>query len=546
MIPGLRTVSRVLRAFADGFVASSKALSLSAVDDRGWTTIIRESFAGAWQANVEVNRDLVMAQSTVFACMTLIASDIGKLCIELMERDSTGIWSETSSPAFSPVLRKPNHFQTRQKFIEQWIISKLAHGNAYILKQRDARGVVVALYVLDPQLVRPLVAQDGSVYYQLSEDSLSGVQGGNVTIPASEIIHDRMVCLFHPLVGISPIFACGLAATKALKIESNSAKFFENMSRPSGILTAPGEIPDATAKRLKETWEANYTAENIGRVAVLGAGLKYEGMTINAVDSDLVEQLKMSAEQVCSTFHVPAYMVGVGPAPTYNNIEALNQQYYSQCLQALIESAEACLDEGLALPEKYRVEFDLDDLLRMDTATQIKTLNDAVAGGWLAPNEARASRNMRPVKGGESPMIQQQNYSLAALAKRDAQDDPFGNAKPAPAPAPAPAAAPEDMQDAAKHIEVVQKALERLENDRQAQAEANAERLRVAQDEAAALAERIKAQESSIAELERSNATLQQDLAREAQKRADERDRLELAAEIERIRAKAISEALCV
>lgn len=42
-------------------------------------------------------------------------------------------------------------------------------------------------------------------------DNLSTLEEG-LTVPASEIIHDRMNCLFHPLVGISPIFACGLAA----------------------------------------------------------------------------------------------------------------------------------------------------------------------------------------------------------------------------------------------------------------------------------------------------------------------------------------------
>jgi hypothetical protein len=40
------------------------------------------------------------------------------------------------------------------------------------------------------------------------------------------------------------------------------------------------------------------------------------------------------------------------------------------------------------------------------------------------------------VKGGESPYLQQQNFSLAALAKRD-REDPFS--KPAPAAEPAPA-----------------------------------------------------------------------------------------------------------
>jgi HK97 family phage portal protein len=424
-------------------VAKASPPTLSGVDSRGgWWPIIRESFSGAWQADIEVRQDQVMAQSTVFACMTLIASDIGKLRLKLVEQSAAGIWSETDSPAFSPVLRKPNRYQTRQKFIEQWIVSKLSSGNAYALKQRDMRGVVTALYILDPQLVTPLVATNGEVYYQLQGDDLSQVPQGLPAVPASEIIHDRMVCLFHPLVGVSPIYACGLAATQGLKILQNSAKFFQNMSRPSGILTAPTHIDDDTAKRLKDHWEQNFSGDRIGKVAVLGDGLKYEGMSVDPVDAQLVEQLKLSAEQVCSVFHVPPYMVGAAPPPAYNNIEALNQQYYSQCLQALIESVEAFLDEGLGLvgvPGKtLGTEFEIDDLLRMDTATLTAALKDQVAAGITKPNEARRRLNLAPVAGGDTPYLQQQNYSLAALDKRDQGDDPFGTSSPAAPPAAGP------------------------------------------------------------------------------------------------------------
>jgi phage portal protein BeeE len=125
--------------------------------------------------------------------------------------------------------------------------------------------------------------------------------------------------------------------------------------------------------------------------------------------------------------------------PTYNNIEALNQQYYTQCLQNLIESIELCLDEGLGLvtvPDRtYGTEFDLDDLLRMDTATKVKSAGEAIKAGFLAPNEARAKFDYKSVAGGDTPYLQQQNFSLAALSKRDQSDDPFKTSQPA-APAP--------------------------------------------------------------------------------------------------------------
>jgi hypothetical protein len=76
--------------------------------------------------------------------------------------------------------------------------------------------------------------------------------------------------------------------------------------------------------------------------------LKFETPDImSAVDAQIIEQLKWSDEKICATFHVPGYMVQVGAPPFNNNVEALAQQYYSQCLQIHIESIELCLTKGL-------------------------------------------------------------------------------------------------------------------------------------------------------------------------------------------------------
>lgn len=398
--------------------------NLTPPNDRGWWPMIRESFTGAWQQNVSIRVEDVLTYGTVYACITLIARDIAKMRLRLMALDNDGIWREVENAAFSPVLRKPNTYQTRIGFVEQWIISKLSRGNTYVLKRRDNRGVVTSLMILDPGRVQVLVSEDGAVYYQLSSDNLSQLELDTVTVPARDIIHDVMTPLYHPLVGVSPIQACGIAAMQALAIQSNSKRFFDNGSSPGGVLSAPGAISKDTAQRLKEYWDSNFTGDNVGKVAVLGDGLKFEPMTVNAVDAQLIEQLHWTSENVCTAFHVPAYMVGVGDPPTYTNIEALNQQYYSQCLQGLIESIELLLDEGLELPKPYGTEFDLDGLLRMDSATLIDAEAKAVGGGIKSPNESRRRLNLPPVTGGETPYLQQQNYSLAALDRRDRATTP--------------------------------------------------------------------------------------------------------------------------
>lgn len=409
-----------MRIFGLEITRADKEKALGPVMDRrgGWWPVIRESYAGAWQQNVTVDANTVLSHHAVFACQTLIASDIAKMRVKLVGKGSDGIWSEVDNPAYSPVLRRPNHYQNRIQFFESWVLSKLQRGNTYILKQRDNRNVVTALYVLAPDLVTPLVSDSGDVFYELHDDKLSLVQE-RIVVPAREIIHDRYNCFFHPLVGLSPIFANGLSATQGIAIQSQSTKMFQNGGRPGGILTAPGAISDETAGRLKEYWDNNFTGENAGKVAVLGDGLRYEAMVMKAVDAQLIEQLKWTAEVIASTYHVPAYKIGAGQMPTVNNVQSLNLEYYSQCLQVLIEAIELCLDEGLGMGENIGTEFDLDGLLRMDSSALMDMLEKSK--GKLTVNEQRARLNARPVEGGDTVYLQEQDHSLEWLARRDAQ-----------------------------------------------------------------------------------------------------------------------------
>ena len=305
--------------------------------------------------------------------------------------------------------------------------------------------------MLDPTRIKVLVAPDGAIYYDLHADNLAGV-GDNVTVPSSEMIHDMTTVRFHPLCGLPPMAPAALAATYGLDMQRNSIKLFRNGGRPGGIITpdGPHTIKKEDADRIKDEWATGYMGDNVGKIAVFSNNVKFQPTAQAAKDSQLVEQLGLSGKMVCSAFNVPAHMVGIGDPPSYNNIEALNQQYYSQCLQKYFEAIELCLDEGLGLTgvpgRSYGTEFDLDNLLRMDTATLVKTETEAVRGGIKAPNEARKRLNLGKVAGGETPYLQHQDYSLAALAKRDASDDPFGTAA-GNAPKPANDDEPDEDED---------------------------------------------------------------------------------------------------
>jgi len=418
----------------------------------GWWPLIREAFPGAWQQNVETPLCSVLQHPTVFACITLIAGDMAKMRWDLTQHIGNDVWTPIEVAAFSPVLRKPNHYQTDFQFREHWTISKLIYGNTYVLKQRDLRGLVTALHVLDPCRVRPLVAPDGSVFYELKADTLAQQPQDVVIVPAREIIHDHFNELFHPLVGISPLFAAGIPAMLGLKIETSSTAFFANGSMPGGILYVPGVLDQTKADDLKSRWDTNYGGANQGTVAVLPDGMKFEPVLAGRADqSQLSEQWTAASQAIATAFHVPFYMVG-GPPPPYNNPQAQSVDYLARCLQPLIVAMETGMDDGLGLtPDRingtqYGIQLKTSDLLLMDTLTMMTVLKDGTSAGLLSPNEGRAQLNYPPVSGGESPLMQQQNFTLEALARQ--------NAPPAPGTPAAPPADTADTADAADQAEL--------------------------------------------------------------------------------------------
>lgn len=439
-----------------------------------WWSTIHEPFTGAWQMNVtEETRQTLLKFPAIYSCVTGISRDISKMPWNLMKEDDDEIWNKIRSGSpWLPVLRKPNHFQIPLEFVDSWVTSLLIHGNTYVLKERDQRGIVNRMYVLEPTRVIQLVASDGAVYYELKLDYLSGINEdflqdlinryGRVAVPASEIIHDKMTPLWHQLVGVSPLYAAALAGTMGRRIQDDSTQFFSNAALPGGIITGPARISDPAALRLKTAFEANFGGANRGKIAVLGDNLQFTPMRQNADNSQVDEQYRNVIEDVARAFHYPMWKLG-GPMPPYTHPDVAQTQYYQDCLHPIVQSIEGHLFDGLSLPLGTEVWFDEEELMRMDIGALIKSNNDA--SDWMETNEQRKRFNLRKTKGGDAVYKQQQEHSLAALEKRDNRPDPFSTS-PAPAPEPpAPKAAtpPEPARAAEPSEEQINAMLSKLE-----------------------------------------------------------------------------------
>lgn len=420
----LKTSRKFLKSLSPVGTSNSATGGMGVTGNQWKNLFVDDPYTGAWERNDELSRKQPAHFYALFACVRLISSDIAKLPVTLRKMVNGVITTQPTPIKWRKLFKRPNSYQNWQQFSEQWSHSLLLRGNAFIFKERDVYGKIVALKVLNPDAVKVLVSDDGQVFYELYDDLLAGIRRSAIPVPASEIIHDRINAFYHPLVGLSPVYACAASTRHGEAIIRDAEDFFKNGSKPSGVLEVDAPMSEENAQKMKRLWNLNYTGSNAGQTAVLTGGVKYRPITMSAMDSRLIEQLKMSASVVAAAFGVPPFKIGLEVGT--GKIEEQTAIYYADCLQALIESRENLLDEVVDFEDDLEVYLDISVLLRMDSISKMQYLRDGVGAGILAPNEARSELGYQPVDGGNSPMLQQQNFSLEAISRRDSSENPFG------------------------------------------------------------------------------------------------------------------------
>ncbi|HGU6767695.1 TPA: phage portal protein [Klebsiella pneumoniae] len=384
--------------------------------------IVRDPFPGAWQRGVPPIRQTdPLDVATTFACVNRIAGDISLMTPRLQVKRA-GVWQD--APTNNTYLALPNGYQTVSQFWEKWTIDLLTHGSAYIYQ--GATG----WHLIKPETVRLLIDnRNGGVWYETNADAhpLAGLGSGGVQIPAVSMMHARINCLRHPLIGVPPVYAAALAGQLGENAKHAAELAYANSSRPGGIVEVPGAVDSEKLREIKAAWEGGYSGANRDKTAVLADGMRFTPYPAsNLVDAELIAALKLSASQIAAIFGIPPYRVAAGSYPTYAGQSQADQQYLTGTLQKFITQAEEITGAALGLTGSTtrRVHFDTAPLLRLDPQTQISVLGAAVSGSFMSVNEARARIDLPPVDGGEEPRAQQQYLPLSMRGLPPAANDP--------------------------------------------------------------------------------------------------------------------------
>ena len=340
-----------------------------------------------------VTQQSALQLSAVWGCVRLLAETIATLPLNLYRIDRTGKSSVAYGDALYTILHdEPNAEMTAVDFWESILASILLWGNGYARKDVMG-GQLVALTPLRPELMAVVRDQvTGAIVYRYSDPR------GRVDYREDEVFHVKGFSL-DGLVGLSPIAFGRNSMGAAMAIEEAAAVTFARGMRPGGVLEMAQVLKPDQRKQAEDGLMAKFTgALNAGKVMLLENGMTYKQITMNPEDAQMLESRAFAVEELCRWFRVPPFMVGYTEKTTSwgTGLEQQNIGFLTYSLRPYLKRIEQQITRSL-IPANLRptrfAEYNLEGLLRADSAGRAALYASAAQNGWMTRNEIRAKEN---------------------------------------------------------------------------------------------------------------------------------------------------------
>lgn len=369
---------------------------------------LAEYFGGGYSnsAGVQVTPDIAMRSAAIYACVRVLAEDIGALPLQMFRRlgDGSRVLA-TDHPLYRVVHRSPNGFQTTSEWRIGLVTAAGLRGAAYS-KSVFKRGRRM-LIPMHPDRVRAVLTDDYQVVYEHFTPN-----GQREVLTQSEVL--RVPYLIRDGVEpISPIRLHAETVAQSLMTTTYTNTFLANGGRPPGFIKMDQAFKNKEARdQFRAVLKEQTTGANRGSTLVLEQA-SYEALTVSNEDAQLTEICDMSLLDCCRVYRVPPHMVGALDRATWGNVEQQEIGYVVHTLGPWANIIEQALGRDLlteAEQEEYFFEFNFDGLLRGDARTRTDNFLKGRQGGWLSINDIRRILNLPPIENGDD-YLQPLNYA---------------------------------------------------------------------------------------------------------------------------------------
>jgi HK97 family phage portal protein len=354
-------------------------------------------------SGVVIHEANALTVGDVYKCIMVIAQTIAMQPWKVFKRlDERGRMEATKHALYFLLHDEPNPRMTSFTYRLAMLYHLLIWGRHASYIERDGAGRIVALWPLRPDLFYWEI-RDGRMWFFVStmdgipqqfwEDEILYIPG----LTRDGYNSYSPVALHRETLGLS----------KALEVFG--AKFFGNSATMGGFLKHPGHLSKEAAERLKESFEQKHRGlDTAHRIGVLEEGMEFIPSTVAPEDAQFILTRQFQRSDLAGLWRVPPHKIGDLSRSTNNNIEHQDLEFLRDCIGPWFAAIEQACNRSLLLPRekgKFFIEFDVNGMMRGDTAARMAYCNGMFMTGAFSPNDILEYNGLNPVPGGDKRFV---------------------------------------------------------------------------------------------------------------------------------------------
>ncbi|QVN14819.1 phage portal protein [Burkholderia sp. LAS2] len=340
-----------------------------------------------------------MSVATVYSCVALIGGAVASTPLVEYERGPNGVLPVESE--YWELLNEELH--PRWPAAVGWefgMTGLLLHGDLFSRIHRVTRwsSRIESVEPLHPLSVWVDLV-DGRLVYTYLDPATNVV----MTVDQDDMIHVPGPG-FDGRRGLSQIRS---VLRMPVNVASSAGQLVDTMLsdnlRPDLVIKSEGKLTEDQVALLRKQWIQRYSGlHNSSAPVVLGGGMDIKQISMSAADVKLIENRKLTDDDVCSVFGVMPHMVGRSDKGTTigTTAEQLAKHFVKYTLGRHLTKIAQEVGRKVVRKPKRSIQHDADALDLGDMKSRFEAFRIALgrAGepGWMSQNDVRRRFNMPP------------------------------------------------------------------------------------------------------------------------------------------------------
>ncbi len=336
------------------------------------------------------------SNSAVVACLQVLSVSFSEAVLQIKVYDEELDKIVPNHP-LTTLMRRPNPYMSGD-ILQQYIINAMhVSGDAYIIKQKNNAGQLVALYPLMPEQITPKGNNEELITHYEYETA-----NKKVMIMPEDMVHIRLGLDqtdhkkgFAPLrTVLREIYGDESAGQMATALLANSGV-------PSVMISPKDDFgpTQEEAEQIAKTYQQKVSGKNKGMPLILSGSMDIKKMAFSPTELDIGTLRRVPEERISAVLGVPAILAGLGAGlerATYSNAKELREFFTENKLIPLWKQVGEEITQQILLKDYESnslttAEYNFSEVraLQTDVADIYNRVNVGVQGGWITIAEAR-------------------------------------------------------------------------------------------------------------------------------------------------------------